>query len=124
MPCHRESGKGQVDRMRYEARVSGRLGMLLTGALGSAGVRHHGRGTTLTITNDGELPLAALVRRLDQLGVQVDYVCARRTSDAPDRPGRARSCNGLAVGLPAPEDDPLHVALFARGRNRAEWRRQ
>lgn len=87
--------------MRYEARVSGRLGMLLTGALGSTGVRHHARGTTLTITNDGELPLAALVRRLDELGVQVEYVCARRTSDPPDR-----SCGPLVPGPPDPNTQP------------------
>ncbi len=106
--------------MRYRARVSGRLGTLLARAAGSTEVSHQAPGTTLTITNDGHLPIATLVRRLDELGVQVESVRARQANDLHDSSCRVRNGSGRGDELPAPGDDPSPEGRFAEGSNDAE----
>ena len=73
MPVHAALS---VPKVRYEVRVGGRLGVLLTRAVGSSDARHEQSRTRLVITSEADLSLTTLVARLHDLGIEVEYVRA------------------------------------------------
>jgi hypothetical protein len=65
--------------MRYEARVTSRVGPLVTSALPNAQALPRPAATLLTIVSPEPIPVADLLRGLDALGVRVNGVRCRRT---------------------------------------------
>jgi hypothetical protein len=60
--------------LRYQVRVTGRLGALMTSAVGGERVEHVDPGTRITVIGDKYMTPAMLFGLVQQLGLQVERI--------------------------------------------------
>ena len=60
--------------LRYQVRVTGRLGALMTSAVGAARVEHIDSCTRITVMGDKYMTPALLLGLVQQLGLQVERI--------------------------------------------------